>query len=228
MRPASAPGGLLILAAAVAALIGLPVASVLAHVFSGGTSGVWQHLASTVLAEYVGNTLYLCLGVGVGSVAVASPIEDLAAGFEAPPDAARPWVYWFWLNGNITDETVDSKFYTPDQQELVHAIYRGIIAPEWHERYDKQQDDDSGGFGLNNSLAIFGTPGDGKAGEAAAVEQGEGGVGGDEAEAALDLQRQAGLALLHLDDESLGFDGTHGSELLPQGRPADLVGSAAL
>ena len=57
---------------------------------------------------------------------------------------------------------------------------------------------------------------------------GEGRIGGDEAEAALDLQRQAGLALLHLDDESLGFDGTHGSELLPQGRPADLVGSAAL
>ena len=82
-----------------------------------------------------------------------------------------PWDYqhpeWGLLrtrvsaNWNITDETVDSKFYTPDQQELVHAIYRGIIAPEWHERYDKQQDDDSGGFGLNNSLAIFGTPGQG-------------------------------------------------------------------
>jgi hypothetical protein len=65
-------------------------------------------------------------------------------------------------NWNITDETIDSKFYTPDQQELVHAIYRGIVSPEWHERYDQQQDDDSGGFGLNNSIAIFGTPGDGK------------------------------------------------------------------
>lgn len=65
-------------------------------------------------------------------------------------------------NWNITDETIDSKFYTPDQQELVHAIYRGIISPEWHERYDQQQDDDSGGFGLNNSIAIFGTPGAGK------------------------------------------------------------------
>jgi hypothetical protein len=64
-------------------------------------------------------------------------------------------------NWNITDEVVDSKFYTPEQQELVHAIYRGIIAPEWHERYDQQQDDDAGGFGANNSIAIFGTPGDG-------------------------------------------------------------------
>lgn len=83
-----------------------------------------------------------------------------------------PWDYhhpeWGLLrtrvsaNWNITDETIDGKFYTPDQQKLVHAIYRGIIAPEWHERYDKQQDDDSGGFGLSNSLAIFGTPGEGK------------------------------------------------------------------
>lgn len=64
-------------------------------------------------------------------------------------------------NWNITDEVVDSKFYTPEQQELVHAIYRGIIAPEWHERYDQQQDDDAGGFGANNSIAIFGTPGEG-------------------------------------------------------------------
>jgi hypothetical protein len=65
-------------------------------------------------------------------------------------------------NWNITEETVDSKFYAPEQQELIHAIYRGIIAPEWHERYDKQQDDDAGGFGLNNSIAIFGSPGAGK------------------------------------------------------------------
>ncbi|MBA4104418.1 MAG: hypothetical protein C0485_01580 [Pirellula sp.] len=65
-------------------------------------------------------------------------------------------------NWSITDETIDSKFYTADQQEMIHAIYRGIIAPEWHERYDKQQDDDAGGFGLNNSIAIFGTPGAGK------------------------------------------------------------------
>jgi hypothetical protein len=65
-------------------------------------------------------------------------------------------------NWNITDPTVESEFYTPEQRELVRAIYRGIIHPEWHERYDRQQEDDAGGFGANNSLAIFGTPGEGK------------------------------------------------------------------
>jgi hypothetical protein len=34
-----------------------------------------------------------------------------------------------------------------------------MISPEWHERIDKQLSDDSGGYGENNSIAIFGTPG---------------------------------------------------------------------
>ena len=30
----------------------------------------------------------------------------LAQNFQSPPDSARPWVYWFWLNGNITKEGI--------------------------------------------------------------------------------------------------------------------------
>jgi len=61
---------LLLVSAAVAALVGLPVASVLTNIFSGGTGATWQHLASTVLPEYLGNTLGLCLGVGFGVIVV--------------------------------------------------------------------------------------------------------------------------------------------------------------
>lgn len=28
--------------------------------------------------------------------------KELVNGFRNPPDDARPWVYWFWINGNIT------------------------------------------------------------------------------------------------------------------------------
>ena len=31
-----------------------------------------------------------------------SAVADLQRGFAQPPATARPWVYWFWLNGNIT------------------------------------------------------------------------------------------------------------------------------
>ena len=41
---------LLMLAVVVAALIGMPVASVLTNLLSGGTAEVWQHLVSTVLS----------------------------------------------------------------------------------------------------------------------------------------------------------------------------------
>ena len=64
-------------------------------------------------------------------------------------------------NWNITDPTLNSDFYKPEQRELVTAIYRGIIHPDWHERMDQQQYDDAGGWGENNSIALFGTPGDG-------------------------------------------------------------------
>jgi hypothetical protein len=68
-------------------------------------------------------------------------------------------------NWDITPHTLNSDFYTKDQRALVRAIFEGIYSPEWHERIDKQLTDDSGGFGESNSLAIFGTPGEGPGGK---------------------------------------------------------------
>lgn len=63
-----------------------------------------------------------------------------------------------WL---ITDHNVTDDFYTADQQEMIRAIFHGIISPDWHEKYDQQLEDDAGGWG-DQSIAIFGEPGDGK------------------------------------------------------------------
>ena len=62
-------------------------------------------------------------------------------------------------NWNITRPSINSDFYSADQQHLIRAVFEGLIQPEWHERYDKQMQDDSGGFGNRQSIAIFGTPG---------------------------------------------------------------------
>jgi len=63
-------------------------------------------------------------------------------------------------NWNITSPFVaDTDFYTDDQQAVVRKIFEGIINPEWHERIDKQLGDDAGGYGVQNSIAIFGHPG---------------------------------------------------------------------
>ena len=63
-------------------------------------------------------------------------------------------------NWDITENYInDSDFYTTDQQAVIRNIFEGIISPEWHERIDKQLTDDAGGYGEQNSIAIFGEPG---------------------------------------------------------------------
>jgi hypothetical protein len=47
------------------------------------------------------------LALLLGCAAAPSlPDDALERGFRRPPDSARPWVYWFWLNGNITREGI--------------------------------------------------------------------------------------------------------------------------
>ena len=44
----------------------MPIASVFSSLADLSTGATWAHLASTVLPEYIGNTVILCLGVGLG------------------------------------------------------------------------------------------------------------------------------------------------------------------
>ncbi len=65
-------------------------------------------------------------------------------------------------NWQITGPNLNSDFYSKDQQALVKQIFEGIIQPDWHKRIYKQLEDDAGGFGNDQSFAIFGQPGSDK------------------------------------------------------------------
>ena len=65
-------------------------------------------------------------------------------------------------NWRITEPAIHSDFYTAEQQAMIRGIFEGIIDPDWHERFDKQLQDDDGGFGTRQRIAIFGSPGQGK------------------------------------------------------------------
>ena len=65
-------------------------------------------------------------------------------------------------NWNITKQEINSDFYSDQQRDLIRRIFEGIIHPDWHERYYQQLEDDAGGFGNEQSIAIFGEPGQGK------------------------------------------------------------------
>jgi hypothetical protein len=45
--------------------------------------------------------------------------------FVAPPDAARPWAYWFWINGNISREGI-----TADLEALKRVGIAGVLLME--------------------------------------------------------------------------------------------------
>ena len=54
-----------------------------------------------------------------------APTGDLAKEFASPPGAARPWVYWFWLNGNITREGI-----TADLEAMQRVGIGGVLIME--------------------------------------------------------------------------------------------------
>jgi hypothetical protein len=64
-------------------------------------------------------------------------------------------------NWNATAPEVVSDFFTKDQRRLVRDIFERLIEPDWHARFDKQLEDDAGGFGHSQSIALIGEPGNG-------------------------------------------------------------------
>jgi hypothetical protein len=51
--------------------------------------------------------------------------QSLREGFVNPPKSARPWVYWFWINGNITREGI-----TADLEAMQKAGIGGVLIME--------------------------------------------------------------------------------------------------
>lgn len=67
-------------------------------------------------------TVLMGLGILAGA---ATGADNLAKGFVKPPDSARPWVYWFWLNSNITREGI-----TADLEAMKRVGIGGVLIME--------------------------------------------------------------------------------------------------
>ncbi len=70
-------------------------------------------------------TLLCTSAVFVSSAHADTALGKLEASFDQPPDSARPWVYWFWLNGNITREGI-----TADLEAMKRAGIGGVLIME--------------------------------------------------------------------------------------------------
>lgn len=67
----------------------------------------------------------LYLAASLVLVCAQSHSQDLEKQFTAPPDSARPWVYWFWLNGNITSNGI-----TADLEAMKRVGIGGVLIME--------------------------------------------------------------------------------------------------
>ena len=67
-------------------------------------------------------------------------------------------------NWNITEEefAVGGKFFNSDQQEMIHELFFSLYQPDWRKRIEQQLQDDAGGYGKKQTIAIFGKPGQDK------------------------------------------------------------------
>lgn len=74
----------------VAALVAFPVLVVLANIFVP-TGDVWQHLADTVLWRYIGNTLWLAVGVGLGTLIIGGVTAWLCSMCRFPGRTVFEW-----------------------------------------------------------------------------------------------------------------------------------------
>lgn len=79
------------------------------------------------------SSAFAIAAVSLLSVAVPPPFvsvprargTELEEGFRRPPPEARPWVYWFWLDGNMTREGV-----TADLEAMARVGIGGVLIME--------------------------------------------------------------------------------------------------
>ena len=82
--------GWTLIAAAIGMLVAVPVGSVLFTAL-GPSDGIWGHLVSTVLWVYVGNTLWLMLGVGAGTIVIGTSTAWLVTMYRFPGRRILSW-----------------------------------------------------------------------------------------------------------------------------------------
>src|SRR5579859_4177726 len=65
---------------------------------------------------------FVCLFLVTFLASDYSPADDLEKTFLNPPPSARPWVNWFWLDGNITREGI-----TADLEAMRRVGIGGVL-----------------------------------------------------------------------------------------------------
>ena len=127
-----APDGWTLVAAAIGLFIAIPVCSIIFTAL-GPSDGIWSHLVSTVLWVYAGNTLWLMLGVGVGTIVIGTSAAWLVTMYRFPGRRILSWA----LLLPLAVPSYILAFVITDQLEYagnVQSALRGVFG--WTSAHD--------------------------------------------------------------------------------------------
>jgi len=122
-----------IIAATIGIFVAIPIGSVLITAL-GPSDGIWSHLVSTVLGVYVGNTLWLMVGVAVGTIVIGTSTAWLVTMYRFPGRRILSWalllplaVPSYILAFVITDQLE----YAGNVQSTLRAVFGWMSARDY-------------------------------------------------------------------------------------------------
>ena len=131
-RPRLALDGWTLIAAAIGLFVAIPLGSVVFTAL-GPSDGIWSHLVSTVLWVYAGNTLWLMLGVGLGTIVIGTSTAWLVTMYRFPGRRILSWA----LLLPLAVPSYILAFVITDQLEYagnVQSALRGVFG--WTSAHD--------------------------------------------------------------------------------------------
>ena len=90
--------------------------------------------------------LFICMPTVL--CGIDNAVKKLEQGFKNPPQSARPWVYWFWINGNISKEGITADLESFKRVGIGGVLWMEVsgpwwapdgkvepLSPEWHDAF---------------------------------------------------------------------------------------------
>lgn len=62
---------------------------------------------------------------------IAANAAELAKEFARPPESAKPWVLWFWINGNISKEGITNDLEAYQEVGVGGVLWMEVSGPHW-------------------------------------------------------------------------------------------------
>ncbi len=105
------------------------------------------------------SVLVICLAAPVAVIG-----DELARGFQSPPDSAKPWTYWWWLNGHVSRDGITQDLEAMKRQGINGVLIFNagggetppglkFLGPEWRAMY-KHALREAGRLGMEVSVNL--------------------------------------------------------------------------